>query len=528
VDKNQIRSRWCETEPDHESHPHERDGETFACPGYNRDQEAPREFVERLKDLTAKAGAAKVGGGNGLVQIAYLHGETVSHSFHESLRSAWEYDIDVSHDRERLAPKPLNLRTTSGRIVQSRNFGTALFLDKTPHEWMMWIDTDMGFERDAIHRLLKAADPVERPIVGGLCFATYAQEGDGMGGYRSRLAPTMYQLGTKVGSEHESFCFYGPYERDTMCRVAATGAAFLLIHRSVLEDIREKHGNTWWNEVYDRDGDIVGEDLSFCLRALDLGKAVYVHTGVSTTHHKGQWIGEEDYLFQESTATIEVLDGPESLPPHIDVPLSLLSLANNDHDQDGMLKLRQDLERYREIIESTLPEVIVETGTHRGGSARWFRDEFGVDVITVDIAQNVAPELYDPAISYVTGDSVHERVVDFVTSMVAGRRCMVILDSDHSAKHVAAEIAAYGPLVSVGCYLVVEDTIFGFAGPRVRAQHFPAGLQGSPLDAVEALLVTDRGHWGRDISVERLSQLSHHPAGWWVRTAEESVEAPNA
>ena len=35
---------------------------------------------------------------------------------------------------------------------------------------------------------------------------------------------------------------------------------------------------------------------------------------------------------------------------------------------------------------------------------------------------------------------------------------MVILDSDHSYAHVTAELDAYGPLVSPGQYLIVEDT----------------------------------------------------------------------
>ena len=34
----------------------------------------------------------------------------------------------------------------------------------------------MGFAPDTINRLLEAADPVERPVVGGLCFTQREEE----------------------------------------------------------------------------------------------------------------------------------------------------------------------------------------------------------------------------------------------------------------------------------------------------------------------------------------------------------------
>jgi cephalosporin hydroxylase len=35
---------------------------------------------------------------------------------------------------------------------------------------------------------------------------------------------------------------------------------------------------------------------------------------------------------------------------------------------------------------------------------------------------------------------------------------MVILDSDHSKRHVLAELQAYSRFVSIGNYLIIEDT----------------------------------------------------------------------
>jgi hypothetical protein len=234
--------------------------------------------------------------GDGIVQVAYLHNEHVSHSWVESMRAMYEYDL--AHGR--LARKPLNMRCGVGMVAQIRNYAARLFLDKLPHEWLLFIDTDMGFAPDAVHRLLdEAADPVERPVVGALCFALMEAQYDGMGGWRRRIVPTMYGLGTTASGEG-SFCFYGDYEDNTVTPVAATGGAFLMIHRSVLEKLRAEHGDHWFDQIYDSAGDIVGEDIAFCGRVLKAGIVPQVHTGVKTTHHKELWLAEEDFEVQQA------------------------------------------------------------------------------------------------------------------------------------------------------------------------------------------------------------------------------------
>jgi hypothetical protein len=241
--------------------------------------------------------------GDGVVQVAYLHDENVSHSWVESMRGMWEYDLPHG----RIARKPLNLRCMH-HIAHSRNYAARLFLDNTDHEWLFFVDTDMGFEPDAVHRLLEAADPVERPVIGGLCFAYMIDGYDGMGGHRFTIVPTMYRIGESDKGE-PAFCYYGDYVDDTVTPVAATGGAFLLIHRTVLEKLRAEHGDHWFDQFYDRAGDIVGEDIAFCGRVLKAGMIPVVHTGVKTTHHKEIWLSEADYVAQKMT-TVTIADWP--------------------------------------------------------------------------------------------------------------------------------------------------------------------------------------------------------------------------
>ena len=447
--------------------------------------------------------------GVGVVRVAVVHEDEVSWSWCESMRRLRDHDRVSGR---RLALEPIAVRCPTGKLAQARNLATRRFLGETDEEWLWFVDTDMGFAPDTVDRLIKSADPASRPVVGGLCFTLVEQACDGMGGLRFHVVPTIYMVGERPDG-HESFGFFGDYPRDAVMQVAGTGPACLLIHRGVLEKVRAEHGERWWDHVADGQGGVLGEDLSFCTRLHAAGVPIHVDTGVGTTHHKQVWIGEDDFGHPDGRA-----DGiTANLAVHVDIEASLATLAAGEHVRpDGMLKLAADLDRCKAVIEATRPEVIVETGTRTGASARWFA-ALGVDVITVDVStgEDLKESLREDGIYAVIGDSAEPEIAARIARVVAGRRCMVVLDSDHSAEHVAREIGLYGPLVSPGCHLVIEDTIFGYADEHLRTQHCP-GIAGSPLDAVAALLHGNPG-WERDIAVERMSATSHHPAGFWTR-----------
>lgn len=232
--------------------------------------------------------------GDGLVQMAYLHPHSVSHSFHESVMRLTVWD-QIHEGRLVGTGGPFMMACSTGGIVEGRNKITAQWLDETPHEWLWFIDTDMGFAPDTVDRLLAAADPVERPVIGALCFGAQEIKYDGMGGRRIRPAPTIYSPGQDAEGR-VGFSTRWHYPANTVVQVAGTGAACLLIHRTAAEKIRAEHGDIWFDRVKYPDGRWVSEDLSFCWRLSTLQIPIFVHTGVKTTHHKQIWIGEDDYI----------------------------------------------------------------------------------------------------------------------------------------------------------------------------------------------------------------------------------------
>lgn len=152
------------------------------------------------------------------------------------------------------------------------------------------------------------------------------------------------------------------------------------------------------------------------------------------------------------------------------------------------LKCPTDLMAYQEIIHETRPDLIIETGTCHGGSALFLADMLTLEgcgeVITVDlIPRGGRPE--HPRITYVEGSSSDPGVIASVfEGRPRGERVMAILDSDHSKGHVLAEMRLIAPHVSVGCYLIVEDT--NVNGHPVFKAHGPG-----PYEAAEEFLSAD-------------------------------------
>jgi cephalosporin hydroxylase len=166
------------------------------------------------------------------------------------------------------------------------------------------------------------------------------------------------------------------------------------------------------------------------------------------------------------------------------------------------LKNPLDLWVYQEIMFETRPELVVETGTYRGGSAFFLAsicDLLGVgEVVSIDIEPLRDDYPSHERITYLGGrSSTDAGVVSEIRARAEGKRALVILDSDHSQAHVEAELAVYAPLVPVGCYVIVEDSNIGqirkdlLPGPLEAIQTFLAGTEEFVIDGGrEKFLIT--------------------------------------
>lgn len=244
------------------------------------------------------------------VTVAYIHDTEVAHSWHHSMMQMIGWDM--SHHGRLMRGGWVRVKGATDGLSKSRNQAIKQFLDEPQNEWLFWIDTDMGFAPDTVDRLMEIADPEKAPVVGALCFAYPDLVDDGMGGGRAIPRPTLFDWTEHNAQGTRGFVGWSTYPVNTVVRCAGTGSACILIHRSVLEKIREKFGEVWYDRVETPESTTnnkyIGEDLAFCMRVGAVGAPLLVHTGVRTTHLKPIWVSEQDFWTDEVTqpATEEV------------------------------------------------------------------------------------------------------------------------------------------------------------------------------------------------------------------------------
>lgn len=145
-----------------------------------------------------------------------------------------------------------------------------------------------------------------------------------------------------------------------------------------------------------------------------------------------------------------------------------------------IIQYPQDVVAFQEVVFSSNPHTIVETGIAHGGSLvlsasmlclldlmegldprQSSRKVVGVDI---DIRPHNRKALDEHPLRFkmelIEGSSIDPEIIQQVRSHADGvDRVLVSLDSNHTHDHVLAELNAYADLVSVGSYCIVFDTV---------------------------------------------------------------------
>jgi cephalosporin hydroxylase len=172
-----------------------------------------------------------------------------------------------------------------------------------------------------------------------------------------------------------------------------------------------------------------------------------------------------------------------------------------------------DLWSIQEAISEIKPALLVECGTNRGGSALFFAHLFDLlgqgRIITIDVQK--LHSFTHPQVEFLHGSSIQRDIVAQIQAQATASPgpVMVILDSDHSAEHVYQEMEVYGPLVTPGTFLLVQDGV-------INTLDMFAHARPGPLVAILQFL-EQHPEFAVDTARSERFLISHHPAGWLRR-----------
>jgi cephalosporin hydroxylase len=207
-----------------------------------------------------------------------------------------------------------------------------------------------------------------------------------------------------------------------------------------------------------------------------------------------------------------------------------------------IIQYPQDIVAMQELIWQVKPDLIIETGIAHGGSLIFSasmlamidcceavengttldpkatrRRVLGLD-IDIRAHNREAIEAHPMAhrVDMIEGSSIDPKIVQQVHEISAGyERILVCLDSNHTHDHVLAELEAYAPLVSIGSYCVVFDTIIEDL-PADMFPDRPWGPGDNPKTAVHQYLKNDP-EFEIDKQIDHKISISVAPDGYLRR-----------
>lgn len=134
-----------------------------------------------------------------------------------------------------------------------------------------------------------------------------------------------------------------------------------------------------------------------------------------------------------------------------------------------IIQFPQDMIAMQEIIWLTKPDLVIETGVAHGGSILYYASLLELighgEVLGIDIdirphnLQAIETHPMGKRVKLMQGSSIAPEMIQKVREYAQEKRCLVVLDSNHTHEHVLAELLAYADLVCVGGYCVVMDTL---------------------------------------------------------------------
>ena len=121
-------------------------------------------------------------------------------------------------------------------------------------------------------------------------------------------------------------------------------------------------------------------------------------------------------------------------------------------------------------------------------------------------------------IKLIKGDSTSASVINEIKKVISkSKKVLVILDSNHTHKHVLKELIIYSKFVSKDNYLICGDTIVEFI-PEQKHRPRPWGPGNNPYTALTEFLNYDNNRFQVDLNICNKMLFTNHPSGYLLAT----------
>ena len=171
------------------------------------------------------------------------------------------------------------LRSQGNQIARQRDKVINYWYDNNKSDWLFWVDSDVVVSPDTFNLLWNSKDAKERPIVSGVYFTTDQPEEPLM-----IPLPTLFNF---VNSEETvGVARIHPMPENQLIKIGAAGMGFVLMHRSVVERIKEATPNAPLFSDIGHGKNFLGEDIYFFALCDKADIPVYAHTGATAPHMK--------------------------------------------------------------------------------------------------------------------------------------------------------------------------------------------------------------------------------------------------
>jgi hypothetical protein len=171
-------------------------------------------------------------------------------------------------------------RSQGNQIARQREKVINYWYDQNKADWLLWVDSDVVISPEGFLKLWNQKDKDKRPMMTGVYFTTDNPEEPLM-----VPMPTIFKF---VDNEDGGFGLarIHPLPKNKLIQVSAAGMGYILMHRSVVEKIKQELPDAQFFMEMGRGNKFIGEDIYFFALCEKAGVPLWCDTSVTAPHMK--------------------------------------------------------------------------------------------------------------------------------------------------------------------------------------------------------------------------------------------------